>query len=175
MPNLLALDGCQFERLTVIKRAANMEDGGVAWLCRCSCGTEVIVRSEHLRYGRTRSCGCLRREVSAAQARAHSTTHGRAGSPEHSSWHAMLDRCRNPNSHARRWYADRGITVCARWDPPRGGSFQNFFDDMGPRPEGRTLDRIDNDGNYEPGNCRWATLAEQGASRRKANQYVSAA
>ena len=117
-----------------------------------------MVEGSNLRTGNTASCGCLRRDTTAAK----STTHGKSGSPEHQSWAAMLARVRATSGRRFRDYGARGITVCARWR-----SFNNFLADMGGRQPGTTLDRIDNGGNYEPGNCRWATPSQQNFNKRR--------
>lgn len=128
-------------------------------LCRCECGKEKEVRKAHMTAGRTLSCGCLRQELSIQRA----TTHGQFGTPEHSSWAGMLDRCRNPNCRSFARYGARGIRVCDRWL-----DFANFLADMGKRPgPGYSLDRIDPNGHYEPDNCRWATQTEQARNKRR--------
>jgi len=164
---LIDLIGRTFGRYAVIARAENDARGRACWLCRCSCEqkTERIVRADSLRSG-TISCGCLSREVWAQIGRANAT-HGRTGTPEHRTWKAMIQRCTNPNTPCYKYYGGRGITVCDRWNPKRGGSFENFLADMGPRPPGTSLDRVDNDGNYEPPpNCRWATRKQQARNSR---------
>jgi hypothetical protein len=131
------------------------------WRCACDCGAETVVDGGNLISGGCASCGCLKRELMAKSFVRHG--HARVGkaSPEYKSWAAMMARV--SATKGRRWidYAARGITACERWSV-----FENFLADMGPRPHGRSLDRIDNDGNYEPTNCRWATASEQVRNRR---------
>jgi hypothetical protein len=160
------LAGQTFGRLTVIERVAHIPRPH--WLCRCECGTERIVRADNLRRGLTRSCGCFHREQWIASVSTHGHLRNGEVHPLYWTWASMHQRCRNPN-HARgtRWmhYGGRGITVCERWGGRDG--FAHFIADMGERPDRHTLDRVDPDGNYEPGNCRWATYREQNLNRSK--------
>ena len=123
--------------------------------CTCDCGTTRVVRLSHLRSGSSTSCGCTRDETFTG------FKHGYCSTPTYSSWHEMLRRCREPQNKNYVNYGGRGIAVCARWV-----KFENFLEDMGERPDGRTLDRLDNNGNYEPDNCRWATWPEQQRNKR---------
>jgi hypothetical protein len=143
--------GRRFGRLVLVEQTKRR------CTCICDCGQRTIVDSGNLTSGNTRSCGCLRHEHPGAKPK-HGHGHR---TPTYSSWQSMLDRCTNPNHVYFRLYGGRGITVCDRWR-----SFENFLADMGLRPEGRSLDRVDPDGIYEPTNCRWATAVEQRRNRR---------
>lgn len=156
------LTGQIFGRLTVAWPAGKTKNcGHVLWLAFCSCGEFVTVWSNNLRSGRTQSCGCLGRE----QITKHGHARGYRVTPEYMSWAAMLQRCTNPNTSNYSRYGGRGVTVCDRWTGEHG--FENFLADMGLRPEGTTMDRFpDKNGNYEPGNCRWATAKEQARNTR---------
>jgi hypothetical protein len=161
MNTRLDLTGQPFGRLTVSILIGNAGKR-VMWSCRCSCGNVVNVSTSHLRSGHTQSCGCLKSEATSDRNRL-TAKHGMYGSREWRSWKAMKDRCYLASHSKYRLYGGRGIRVCIRWMV----SFENFFADMGPRPEGTTIDRFPNkDGNYEPGNCRWATASQQNANRR---------
>lgn len=164
----LNLVGQRFGYLTVIDRVGSKPSLGstrVIWLARCDCGKEIERPGTLLKNGKIRSCGCYRSKhhPQLKHGHARSGSHTR----EYNSWHHMRDRCLRPTSIKWKDYGARGITVCERWLV-----FENFYTDMGDCPKGHTLDRIDVNGNYEPGNCRWATPLMQSRNVRK-NVYLT--
>lgn len=152
MSHLIDLTGRKFGRWTVLGRHIDSRKY-CRWRCRCTCGVERVRLSQPLREGRSRSCGCLSRKLHVI--------HGHAGTRMYSAWQAMLQRCKNHNDHAYTNYGGRGITVTPRWR-----IFQHFLDDIGEKPPGLTLGRIDNAKGYSPTNCRWETRLQQQQNMR---------
>lgn len=167
------IDGQRFGRLMVLsemERDRSTTNRVRRFILKCDCGQHTIGRMDVLRRGDLRSCGCLKREVCTAILRSYRRTrHGdnRKGktAPEYICWRGMIQRCEYPPFNDYKYYGGRGVKVCERWR----NSYENFLADMGRKPSPKhSIDRIDPSGNYEPGNCRWATASEQRLNRRDA-------
>lgn len=155
------LTGSRFHRLLVLEQAGRDGGGYVLWRCLCDCGQEKVTSSRLLRIGGVKSCGCWRRE--------RFTRHGMSAHPLYGTWTAIIDRCTNEKRDAYKNYGGRGIKICDEWRH----DFPAFLEYVGERPEGCTLDRINNDGNYEPGNVRWANRKTQGSNKRQVISNVA--
>ena len=155
------MTGKRFGRLIGVSRTGSDNEGLALWLFKCDCGGQVVATGSRVKRGRTQSCGCMRADETAKSNKEKKTTHGESTSVEYRIWGHMLERCENQKHKSFPRYGGRGIIVCSRW-----ADFSNFLLDMGRRPSpSHSIDRINNDGNYEPGNCRWATPKEQGRNR----------
>lgn len=161
MKPVVVFPGDRFSRLVVLEQVES-QHGFRRYLCRCDCETVLAVAAASLRSGNTRSCGCLKLDELRRRATTHGGTTRGLKHPLYDTWSHMRRRCRDATHPDYPNYGGRGITIDPCWD-----DFARFAADMGERPEGKTLDRIDNAGNYELGNCRWATMAEQSRNRRK--------
>lgn len=173
----LDLTGQRFGRLVAIERAESDKSGNIYWRCRCDCGKTKRIAGYSLRKGLSKSCGCLQREIARENAKKNIEnrsmyTHGLSSHELYSRWHGMIERCCNPRHVAYKNYGGRGIKVCDEWK----NSFLDFYNwamENGYKKE-LSIDRIDNNGNYEPNNCRWATRKEQQANRRNSGMADNA-
>jgi len=163
MSNVRDLKGQRFGRLVVLHDTGERKGGQVVWRCRCVCGEEVNVVGYSLTSGRTASCGCYQRERVVEASTTHGMARQREQHPVYAVWRAMLQRCENPNNKPYKDYGGRGIKVCPEWHDS-----QVFIDWALANgwQKGLTLDRIDNNGNYEPDNCHWVTRKENNRNKR---------
>lgn len=160
--NFKNIRGMKFGRLKVLDRDGSNHNGQALWKCICDCGEIKSVLGKYLRSGHSRSCGCLMKEVQKRGRFKHGFAPRKKQHYLYGTWGKMIYRCHVPTSSDYQLYGGRGIKVCERWR----NSFPNFLQDMGDRPIGTSLDRIDRNGNYEPSNCRWATDLIQGNNKR---------
>lgn len=158
-----AAAGDKFGRLTLVE-PAGLVGGRPGWRCLCDCGSAAVIQQKRLVSGHTKSCGCIRKEGIATK---HGNRRRGSTSPAYVSWQAMIQRCGDPSREAFSGYGGVGVTVCDRWR-----SFPAFLEDMGERPAGTTIDRIDGSLGYQPGNCRWATAVEQ-ANNKRTNRQIT--
>lgn len=167
MGKIIDLTGKRFGKLTVIKKHNQDKWGGWNWLCMCDCGNETVVSGGHLRGLKTKSCGCSRKETK-------NFTHKMTGSRLYKVWHTMKSRCYYEKSEMFKHYGGRGITVCDEWKNSfisfYDWSIKNGYDENAERGQ-CTIDRIDVNGNYEPNNCRWATIKQQANNTRR-NHFI---
>lgn len=157
---MIDMIGNKYNKLTVISEMEYQKYGRRCYLCKCDCGNEKVIVGESIRYGRTTSCGCY--------AKSKVTKHGMADTSSHVAWSSMRQRCTTETHKQYHNYGGRGIKVCDRWMD----SYENFLSDMGIRPTKKhSLDRIDNNGDYTPDNCRWAT-SEQQLNNRRVSRFI---
>lgn len=160
------LTGQVFGRLTVLSFAFRDKNGNSRWNCLCDCGESKVVWASALNRGLTQSCGCHRRESS----RERRTTHGKSGGKDatYNIWAGMIKRCSNPNAHGYSRYGGRGIKVCERWQ-----EFAAFLEDMGTKPKGYSIERLDIDKGYEPDNCTWIPKGEQSRNKSTSRRITA--
>lgn len=163
MSKRIDITGKKFGMLTVLHPHGRDKWSKLYWNCKCDCGNEHIVCGEHLKSGRTRSCGCFKKESVSLRSIKHNLSH----SSIYCIWHGMMQRCNNHKINSYKNYGGRGIKVCDKWL-----TFEGFYEDMGDRPDGMSIDRIDNNGNYCKENCKWSTPKEQ-ANNRSNNRMLT--
>lgn len=156
----------KYERLTVIEGTERIKNKRTHVDVICDCGIQKTVSLKDLKKGNTKSCGCYAREKCDKANKIRLTTHGQSYSKTYKTWRGILNRCKSTDVVKRKYYLDKGISVCERWL-----KFEFFLEDMGERVDGLTIDRIDNSKGYNKENCRWATTAEQ-AQNRTSNNLV---
>lgn len=168
------ISGQKFGRLVALYPTTPTKNGNMKWLCRCECGNEIIVDNQSLKKGATKSCGCLAKEICILT----HTKHKMYKTKLNSVWNSMKQRCSNPNHIQYHNYGGRGIKVCPEWNDKING-FMNFYNwamqngyNKNAKFQQCTLDRINNNGNYEPNNCRWVTIEEQ-CNNRRTNHYIT--
>jgi len=160
----LDLTGQRFNRLIALRQTSKSNSGKLKWLCQCDCGNTVEAISSNLKGGQTNSCGCYHKEQTSKAKQ----THGQSKTPDYKIWKTMTQRCFNSKQAMYKHYGGKGILVCDKWL-----TFENFIADMGPRPSTKhSIERRNNDGNYEPSNCYWTTSKEQ-ANNRSTNCLVT--
>ena len=164
MPRFIDITGLRFGRLVVLKIEGRNQHNQIEWLCRCDCGQQHATLGTLLRSGQSRSCGCLQPEVMRER-----RTHGKSHTRLYYVWQQMLKRCRDTHQYAYRWYGGRGLAVCMEWQSYE--AFETWAYGNGYLP-GLTLDRIDNYGGYEPGNCRWVTWDVQRKNKRASSKII---
>lgn len=154
------MQGKKFNKLTIIKQLENDKRYRKRYFCKCDCGNYKSVLKDNLINGITKSCGCMKKGINKS--------HGKSKHPLYVTWSTMKKRCYNKKSKDYKNYGARGIIVCDRWLD----SIDNFIEDMGERPKGHTLDRVDVNGNYEPNNCKWSNSIEQRTNTRRNVYYM---
>lgn len=167
MSYMIDISNQRFGKLIAIQRVPSGIGNRTIWLCRCDCGTIKTVQTGNLRNGDTKSCGCASHEAARQRFIQMNTSHGWSGTATYESWKAMNKRCSNKNSPDYPDYGGRGIAVCPQWQ-----KFEAFLADMGPRPEGMTIERNNNQLGYSKSNCKWATPVEQ-ANNKRTNTMIT--